>query len=701
MKNNILKKLTKKYGMGGMTPPTSSNSSLGDTFKMGLKGVKPLLRGAFRGALGVPGMMLNATSLNASPGPFTESINTNPIEGPSGNNMSSFYTSIPKDTVIPNSNAVTADLTNAMNPYYKKQMGGVNLPGGIMTSIPGTDAVEFTGQSHDDGGIQVDEQTEVEGGETMDKVVMSKGGPKDYFFSDHLKKGGMSYAEQHKNILEKGGTQEDINLLAKMQEKAAGRNPKQVAKLGGVVKYEEGGLSDLEKAKRLTFMMQNNPEYTIGANNLLNESGVQPPLPLKSIPPFGQRFDLPSKQDLESIYSPYQRQRQINEATPYNTTTYGPNFSPQNLTVPPNNMGATPIGGNFAPNVNYGGNNPLDLDRRMTEQIQPMDLQKMGTDVWYDSAYPERELPSLSLNPNMNQSNMSQEEIDLAGGTDNTYDAYLARTEMSGEEAISEKKYNRQQKIAARKLNRKLNPGMPVEAQIGAAAQFLPGIAAMFTNQKDYEKFKYESGFNSPIVAGRVKGLKYEAPNQNEARARLASSYTGEQKFLDTSGAGAAGISNRQALFAKKLQAEGTLGAQESKDKLTAENLTKKSAEQANIRNVQNELSASTTNAQLSQREADRKAAVDNANTQLKNAQQNEKVTNRMSILNNFSQGISGVMGDTMAYKADERIAKATGLYGVYERDRFSETLKGKINPKTGNIFTEKDIAALYLSQKS
>jgi hypothetical protein len=240
---------------------------------------------------------------------------------------------------------------------------------------------------------------------------------------------------------------------------------------------------------------------------------------------------------------------------------------------------------------------------------------------------------------------------------------------------------------------------MPVEAQIGAAAQFLPGIAAMFTNQKDYEKFKYESGFNSPIVAGRVKGLKYEAPNQNEARARLASSYTGEQKFLDTSGAGAAGISNRQALFAKKLQAEGTLGAQESKDKLIAENLTKKSAEQANIRNVQNELTASTTNAQLSQREADRKAAVDNANTQLKNAQQNEKVTNRMSILNNFSQGISGVMGDTMAYKADERIAKATGLYGVYERDRFSETLKGKINPETGNIFTEKDIAALYLKK--
>ena len=64
-----------------------------------------------------------------------------------------------------------------------------------------------------------------------------------------------------------------------------------------------------------------------------------------------------------------------------------------------------------------------------------------------------------------------------------------------------------------------------------------------------------------------------------------------------------------------------------------------------------------------------------------------------MAILNNFSQGIAGVMGDTMQYKADERVAKAQGLYGIYERDRLTTALAGQINPATGNPYTQQEIA--------
>tara|TARA_R110002012_G_scaffold314505_1_gene527328 strand:- start:36 stop:833 length:798 start_codon:yes stop_codon:yes gene_type:complete len=258
---------------------------------------------------------------------------------------------------------------------------------------------------------------------------------------------------------------------------------------------------------------------------------------------------------------------------------------------------------------------------------------------------------------------------------------------------MSEEDWNKKQKKEAAKLARIMNPGMPTEAKIGAAAQFLPAIGAMLTKQKDPEEFKYTSGFENPIIAERVKGQVYKAPNQDEARARLASSYTGEQRFIDTSGAGAAGIANRQSLFAKKLAAEGTLGAQESKDQITAENLTKKSQEQADARNAQNALAASTTNAQMIQREADRKAAVDTANVSLRNARESEKIANRMNILTNLSQGVAGVMGDTMQYKADERVAKAQGLYGIYERDRLTTALAGQINPATGKPFTQQEIA--------
>ena len=129
----------------------------------------------------------------------------------------------------------------------KKQTGGTRLPGGEMEPIPGSDAVQFNGASHDQGGIMLDGQTEVEGGETMDQVNMAKkGGKRDYFFSSHLKKGGRSYADMHKDILRNGGNQEEINTLAKMQEVAAGRNPNKVqtAKLGGIMKYQNGGVAE-------------------------------------------------------------------------------------------------------------------------------------------------------------------------------------------------------------------------------------------------------------------------------------------------------------------------------------------------------------------------------------------------------------------------------------------------------------------------
>ena len=132
----------------------------------------------------------------------------------------------------------------SMENPIRYNMGGIQqLPGGAAQQIPGSDAVQFSGATHDQGGIMMDNITEVEDGETMDQVTMAKkGGKRDYFFSSHLKHGGVSFADQHKNILENGGAQEDIDYLAKIQEKAAGRTSGKVkAKLGGVVKYQNGG----------------------------------------------------------------------------------------------------------------------------------------------------------------------------------------------------------------------------------------------------------------------------------------------------------------------------------------------------------------------------------------------------------------------------------------------------------------------------
>ena len=516
------------------------------------------------------------------------------------------------------------------NQMHQYQMGGQQLPGGEMQPIPGSDAVQFNGQSHDQGGIMLDGQTEVEGGETMDQVTMAKNGGKrsDYFFSDHLKKGGVSYANMHKEILAEGGDQREINMLAQMQEKAAGRDPNQVAKLGGVVKYENGGpqspnsnqrTQNVQAAADPDYIAQMNELLGLSGNNLIEDDGMS-------------TEDREARRNARRPQVADQNKRKL-----------------KNLQL-------------F-----------VDQGRELTaeQQLEYDTLYQSSTN--YGAPVPANQTPTYSD---------AELSADMEEADDP--DAYSAEQGQTALATITQREYEKSPegiqaakdaKKAARKLARTLNPGMPTEAKIGAGAQFLPAVTAMLTKQKSAEEYKYENGFEAPIVAGRVKGQTYDAPTQNEARARLASSYTGEQKFLDTSGAGAAGLSNRQALFAKKLQAEGTLGAQESRDAITAENLTKKSAEQANIRNVQNELTASTTNAQMIQKEADRKTAVDNANVQLRNMQEQEKISNRMNIVNNLSQGVAGVMGDTMAYKSQERMAKAVGGDGIYQRDILSNYL--------------------------
>ena len=131
----------------------------------------------------------------------------------------------------------------------EKRMGGQSVPGGVIKSI-GNGAVEFVGKKHSQGGIMLDSKTEVEGGETMDKVAMNKGNQSDYIFSEYLKLGGKSFAKRHKEILKRGGSeakiQSEVQRLAKMQEEVARRNgekdrtPEKIMKNGGVKQYQTG-----------------------------------------------------------------------------------------------------------------------------------------------------------------------------------------------------------------------------------------------------------------------------------------------------------------------------------------------------------------------------------------------------------------------------------------------------------------------------
>lgn len=167
--------------------------------------------------------------------------------------------------------------TKAYDQTSRAKMGGVRkLKGGNMSQLPGG-AVQFNGAKHDQGGIMLDSQTEVEGGETMDKINMKKKGgkAKDYIFSDYLKLGGKTFATRHKEILKSGGSQHKLQELAKFQEQKAGRSPKVMQEGGdpGVDDLLAGltGYGTVEGGSGLSGVDELNRSATAAANTKTQE----------------------------------------------------------------------------------------------------------------------------------------------------------------------------------------------------------------------------------------------------------------------------------------------------------------------------------------------------------------------------------------------------------------------------------------------
>ena len=111
------------------------------------------------------------------------------------------------------------------------------LKGGVAKPI-GKGAIEYVGKKHEQGGIDLPGNVEVEGGETEQN---------NYIFSATLKlPTGETYAQAHKALVKSRASGEEIEQLALSQEAAAGRNPNEVkgmkfAKYGGPLQYVDGG----------------------------------------------------------------------------------------------------------------------------------------------------------------------------------------------------------------------------------------------------------------------------------------------------------------------------------------------------------------------------------------------------------------------------------------------------------------------------
>lgn len=478
----------------------------------------------------------------------------------------------------------------------KRQMGGpVDLPGGSMEPIPGSDAVEFKGQTHDEGGIMMDAQTEVEDGETMDQVTMAKkGGKRDYFFSSYLKKGGTSFADMHKQILQMGGSQEDVDALAKEQEKVAGRNP-------GTVKAKHGGARVLNKvSEELEKASKMHKAQSVKIADLVDHMGKKQ----------GGGF-------------------------------FG---GPTNLTTLEQDRKDTPM---------YDGQgNPY---------LVPTAADNLYMEPFNQAAEEERQRNITNDMLNNPGEYGLNDDMDINEEEENVEDPFVEvyRAQQKQKQELMDK---------ARKKAEK-GKGTPTEAYIGMGAQALPALYAFLHKQKPPQEVSFTKGFSGDVRAGRIKAQKLDRVNYNAERSAADADKRSFDRFVETSGGGPANVINRLAMHSKNLRAKMAITAAETKANTAIGNQEAAMAQQAETQNVANALRASQFNAQMNRAEAARQDQVEAINVAAKNKFQEDQELNKMNALIASSSGIAGAMGDILTYKSGERMAKAIGSEGIYQRD--------------------------------
>ena len=432
------------------------------------------------------------------------------------------------------------------------QAGGVALPGGTMEPIPGSDAVEFKGQSHDEGGIMLDPQTEVEGNETMDQVTMAKkGGKRDYFFSQHLKMGGKSFAQRHKDILKNGGSQKDIDKLAKMQETKAGRDPNAVQLgAGGYKTFELGGNIPVPPAVVNSFYGNPTPA-PIPQNNTLTQQGPSH-FENQNITVDDLSTQLQQSKDIMSGKLVFDAA--TNSFIPVEESTN--NNETEEKTKPTTSNKKT---------------------RKKEKELEPLPLKGPQLITEFNPLQPFQGFPT---NENFLTKDTDGDGVpDYVDFVDNPpYDGPLSNEDKK---AISEndetnENNNNEKSSRLRKLYNKLNGSkkgsqdyLTTMAQIG---QLIPAAAA-YMSKPDY--------MSDPGSVKNIKSQRLDRVSYNQERSQNAADNRAMGKFIEQSGLGPAGIIAKMSSYRAKQTGDMKIAAQESRINTEISNQEAQFAQQA------------------------------------------------------------------------------------------------------------------------
>lgn len=493
---------------------------------------------------------------------------------------------------------------------YKQ--GGMKLEGGRMIPIPGSDAVEFKGNRHSESGI-IDDGSEVEHGETKDGVSSAKHGGMQmpYYFSDYVntdgskRYGGHSFADAHKQILQQGGNQEQIDALAAAQDKAAGRS----SKVAGYA--QEGDFKNLSKKDQFRIMRD-----------------------------MGSSFPTSSKDYIEMMNSVEMKQAMLDDYSAKNKPVLdAARQDKTNLNILPTIESDSERLDRF---VNRDRSKPVTPE--MLESVTGPGIEKMRFAKDFkqlgDFTYYDTEASYYGADQDMYQANMYQEPI--------------SDTDAAGNSTINGTNVNTSGNPTT--YNQIENPYKTGD-KLALASSMLAPIAA-YTAQAP------QVGAVGDVSAVETPQLKYQ--NFFKERATNEANYRALRKFVETSGGGPADMINMMVAHSKKTEADAAITDKEMKHRTTIDNMQAELGMKADTINVGNELSvkkmkqdANKFNIQLqADQQANKIGAVETAAANIVTANRDKKAFDATVLMANAIDGGSGVLGRALSPKDQEKAIK-------------------------------------------
>ena len=600
------------------------------------------------------------------------------------------------------------------------QGGMQQLPGGAMQPIGGG-AVEFVGNEHDeagmgsDSGILLDPNTEVEDGETMTQVA-ANGGMKDYFFSNKLKAGGLTFADKHKEMINQGADQEQINWLAKMQEAKAGRNPNKIqAENGGFRRrFDPGGLRDDDDGDGIPNFQDQDWDKFVGPldkDAAAEKSLRYAPTMMNAEEPKSTAPTTPQTKSLENFEAygdVYDKVDKAMETAGYKPGQRADDQGAEGI-ARMQNQGSEGVYGEKSIGTEEGKKDFYNRNKSL--------LNEMGVNSWEE--FNPKEMTGEfqtryndKLSERWDSDEQFRTELEDKGVTRDEYlsrgfsgDGASAQDGLYGEYTFSRSSQSLYDDPALEDLNveeeegdviiedvtidpEKEDPKKPEGDNdgdggddgprgvgLGQAASFLPAAMA-FADTPDYmsDPEKVTPGV---VFAQRQRREDLDRVDYTDKLARNTQDAAAINRAIETSGGGSSNIINKMAMYANKKKQDAQITSAETQANTQIGN--QEASINANIEgsNVRNALTASTTNANnilaANQANVKNKMYVDDFNRAADAATKDRK----LDAVQWGMETANTMRRDNLMYSANKDLTKAIGENtGIYDRKEMEKMLE-------------------------